>query len=74
LCEALRDRHPEVRLRAAFMLASLGIDAESAHGALRDALQDESVLVRRVAAAAIEQAEIDTKMHPSQRRYRLVVV
>jgi hypothetical protein len=74
LCEALRDRHPEVRLRAAFMLASLGIDAESAHGALRDALADENLLVRKVAAAAIEQIQIESKMHPSQRRYRTVVV
>ena len=74
LCEALRDRHPDVRLRAAFMLASLGVDAESTRGALRDALKDESAIVRKVAGAAIEQIQIESRMHPSQRSYRMFIV
>jgi hypothetical protein len=57
LCEALRDRNADVRLRAALFLARLGRNAESAIGALRDALEDRDAGVKMVAEAAIRQAK-----------------
>jgi len=74
LCEALRDRHPDVRLRAAFILAELGGDAESAIGALRDALSDSDERVQMLAKAAIEHIETDSKKHSSKKRHPLFVI
>lgn len=54
LCLALLDVQPEVRIRAADWLMALGSDAQSALGALQDALADPDERVRCVAAFVIE--------------------
>jgi HEAT repeat protein len=54
LCLALLDDRPEVRVAAAFHLMSLGRDAESASGALRNALNDPDERVRNAARIALD--------------------
>jgi hypothetical protein len=57
LCLALRDEIIEVRVLACWWLSRLGENAQSAVGALRDALQDPDERVRDVAAVALERIE-----------------
>lgn len=57
LCMALLDEQPEVRVVAALNLMQLGANAQSALGALRDALADQDERVRAAAKMAIEFIE-----------------
>jgi HEAT repeat protein len=57
LCLALLDQKPAVRVAAAFRLMALGPDAQSALGALRDALKDPDERVRKAAAIALEHIQ-----------------
>jgi hypothetical protein len=57
LCLALLDPRPEVRVAAAFRLMALGENAQSAVGALQDALQDSDERVRQAARIARESIQ-----------------
>jgi len=57
LCLALLDPKPEVRIVAAFQLMRLGPNAQSAAGALRDALLDPDERVRKAAHAALDSIQ-----------------
>ena len=57
LCLALLDPKPEVRVVAAFQLMGFGRNAQSAVGALRDALQDSDERVRNAARIALEYGQ-----------------
>jgi hypothetical protein len=57
LCLGLVDPKPEVRICSAYGLMLYGPNAQSAVGALRDALRDSDERVRRVADIALELIE-----------------
>jgi hypothetical protein len=57
LCLALLDQKPEVRVMAAFRLMALGEDAQSAVGALQDALEDSDERVRQAAKIAMDSIQ-----------------
>jgi hypothetical protein len=63
LCLALLDNNPSVRIRTAFRLMLMGRDAQSADGALKDALQDVDPGVRK--AARLARQHIESNPEPS---------
>jgi hypothetical protein len=57
LCLALLDEQPEVRVAAVYRLFRFGPDAQSASGALRDALRDPDGRVRKATEIALKVIE-----------------